>query len=394
MPLTIHFLNVGHGDCTLIEHPDGALTMIDINNVDQPDTLTLEEIAKVFPESPTARPISGLNALAISQLFSPTESLLGSLAQSLPPPPPPSFLPFGFAPTATDEIINSIFPSQRPSNTLLAGFAPPLASTLLTSAIHTQTSYAELKRRGYGVPLEDPMDFLRRRYPRRRLFRYIQSHPDLDHMRGLAALMASEYRPVNFWDTDKIKVQDNLRSEDEADWNAYWSARLGFTESRVVQLTAGACGKFFNQDDFGNPGGHAIEILSPTTDVARTAAATEEWNDLSYVLRIWHAGRYVIFGADAGSAAWEVVHRHHGAGLKCDLLKASHHGRDSGYHQPAVKAMEPVLTVVSVGSKPETDVSNKYRQYSDKVWSTRWMGTISITIHDDGNMTYTSDRDP
>jgi competence protein ComEC len=30
--LRIHFLNVGHGDCTIISHPSGRLTMIDINN--------------------------------------------------------------------------------------------------------------------------------------------------------------------------------------------------------------------------------------------------------------------------------------------------------------------------------------------------------------------------
>lgn len=32
MPVEIHFLNVGHGDCTYVEHDSGRLTMIDINN--------------------------------------------------------------------------------------------------------------------------------------------------------------------------------------------------------------------------------------------------------------------------------------------------------------------------------------------------------------------------
>jgi len=30
--LTLHFLNVGHGDCTFIELSSGRLMMIDINN--------------------------------------------------------------------------------------------------------------------------------------------------------------------------------------------------------------------------------------------------------------------------------------------------------------------------------------------------------------------------
>lgn len=30
--MKIHFLNVGHGDCTIVEFPSGRLMMIDINN--------------------------------------------------------------------------------------------------------------------------------------------------------------------------------------------------------------------------------------------------------------------------------------------------------------------------------------------------------------------------
>lgn len=45
------------------------------------------------------------------------------------------------------------------------------------------------------------------------------------------------------------------------------------------------------------------------------------------------------------------------------------------------------MTVVSVGKKPETDVSNKYRQYSQEVWSTRWHGTITLHIDRSGFIT-------
>lgn len=32
MALEIHFLSVGHGDCTIIQFPSGRVMMIDINN--------------------------------------------------------------------------------------------------------------------------------------------------------------------------------------------------------------------------------------------------------------------------------------------------------------------------------------------------------------------------
>src|SRR5258707_14853972 len=42
--LRVHFLNVGHGDCTIIEHPSGRLTMIDVNNSQDYDPESLEEL--------------------------------------------------------------------------------------------------------------------------------------------------------------------------------------------------------------------------------------------------------------------------------------------------------------------------------------------------------------
>ena len=43
--LKIHFLNVGHGDCTLLEFPSGRTTLIDINNSKVVDKKTEEELA-------------------------------------------------------------------------------------------------------------------------------------------------------------------------------------------------------------------------------------------------------------------------------------------------------------------------------------------------------------
>ncbi|HZS16312.1 MAG TPA: hypothetical protein VFA51_00095 [Candidatus Udaeobacter sp.] len=42
----IHFLNVGHGDCTIIEHASGHITMVDINNSDSLDEDTRRELAE------------------------------------------------------------------------------------------------------------------------------------------------------------------------------------------------------------------------------------------------------------------------------------------------------------------------------------------------------------
>ena len=82
----------------------------------------------------------------------------------------------------------------------------------------------------------------------------------------------------------------------------------------------------------------------------------------------------------------------YGTNLKCDVLKASHHGRDTGYHQEAVKAMSPTYTIVSVGKEPATDASNKYANYSGAVWSTRWYGNLTLSIANDGQMSWTAQK--
>jgi competence protein ComEC len=41
--LRVHFLNVGHGDCTLIQHHSGRLTMVDINTSQEYDPDSFKE---------------------------------------------------------------------------------------------------------------------------------------------------------------------------------------------------------------------------------------------------------------------------------------------------------------------------------------------------------------
>ena len=48
--LRVHFLNVGHGDCTIIKHPSGRLTMIDLNNSQDFDAETFAEELYRVPE--------------------------------------------------------------------------------------------------------------------------------------------------------------------------------------------------------------------------------------------------------------------------------------------------------------------------------------------------------
>lgn len=307
--LKVHFLNVGHGDCTVIEHPSGRITIIDINNGRELDPTTESELLSRY------------------RVDSRQSTLYRSLGLGV--------------------------------------------GTLLEEA-------------GYDIKLTNPIEYLTAGFGGKSIWRYVQTHPDMDHMRGLSVL-DRQFSINNIWDVEHSKhITEFLHDSDREDWAAYQRLRSGNSGTKVMNLMRGHAGKCWSEGGSLPDIGDGIEILAPTPQLLRDAG--DDSNCLSYVLRLTYAGIKIILGGDADEAVWENIYAHYGSDLKCHVLKASHHGRDSGYHQPSVKAMAPQYTIVSVGNKPDTDASNKYRQYSSNgVWSTRWRGNITLTVNPDGS---------
>jgi competence protein ComEC len=333
--LRIHFLNVGHGDCTIIEHPSGRLTMIDINNSQEFDSKTFaDELAE--EQAKLSKPFGGLlspGLFGTPQYGGAASALLGGLS--------------GYP---------AVLDRQKQE-------------------------------------LTDPIEFMKRHYPNRRLWRFVLTHPDLDHMRGLKKL-SENIGFDNFWDTDHTKETPTFRSNsaDEDDWWFYQSLRR---EGLTKNYTRGDAAFAFAKDEGGLPGGDNIEILSPTPALVGACNTSQKSNDVSLVLRIHHGGRRVLLPGDVEELAWDNMVEFYDVRLKSDFLKASHHGRDTGYHQKALGLIAPDLTIVSVGIKPDTDASNKYRQQTGKrVPSTRYHGNIDLRIHDNGSWEWFVERNP
>src|SRR5215218_38312 len=132
--IKIHFLNVGHGDCTIIEHANRNITMIDINNGSGIDDDSFKHIVETLAPERCA-------ALMIKHA---------------------------------------------------AGYDE---DTLLAEA-------------GYDIQLANPVAYFKEAFPGRSIFRYIQSHPDCDHLRGLVGLNDEGISITNFWDTTHTKKLD------------------------------------------------------------------------------------------------------------------------------------------------------------------------------------------
>lgn len=302
--IKIHFLNVGHGDCIVVENrATSRNTVIDINRSSKMDDSSYGEVSE------------SLNGLAFSSYFAPG----------------------GIAPTLT------------------------------------------LESKGYEIKLADPIDYMKRN-GLTNIQRFISTHPHMDHISGLKALH-DEISFTNFWASKHAWTnQNSLTESQKLDYRFYQNLFNGKV-SGVTSIAPleGDERDFFFQDGF--------RILAPNKGILNQGGNNA--NHISYVLLLEYAGRKIVFGGDAESMTWEYIAESYGLEISSiDILKASHHGRDSGYHQPSVSLMSPNYTIVSVGKKPSTDSSNKYRNYSDNVWSTRWKGNIVFTIEGNGSLSY------
>ena len=303
--LRIHFLNVGHGDCTLIEFPSGHLTVVDINRSTEMDKDSFGELLSESFDSQTALTNKGLYDRGVK-------------------------------------------------------------------------TYREiLQEAKYNIQLTDPIPYIKKIAGSNNIFRFISTHPHMDHLSGLSALR-DQIGFINFWVlSNKFKPDlDKLDEAGKQDWALYAGLRDGtIGGTTVVRPLEGELRDYWQQDGIG--------VLAPNAEILKDVS---EPNAMSYVLLIKYGSFKVVLGADANVATWEYLAKSYPETFKgITVLKAAHHGRDSGYHQEAVKLMSPQLTVISVGKKPENDASSKYRQYSKNVLSTRWYGNITVTLNEDGS---------
>ena len=179
------------------------------------------------------------------------------------------------------------------------------------------------------------------------VFRYIQTHPDMDHMDGIKAFF-SEFKPANFWDTDNNKEMaspwDSPRYR-EKDWVFYKSLRDTNppTDPKRLTLLSGATGQYYNE---GDGGGDGLHILAPTQALVDEAnESSGDYHAASYVLLCKVGGNRIVFGGDSHDASWDhILEEHEDDVTDVDLLIAPHHGRKSGRSYKFLDTLRPTLT--------------------------------------------------
>ena len=183
------------------------------------------------------------------------------------------------------------------------------------------------------------------------VFRYIQTHPDMDHMDGIEAFF-EEFQPLNFWDTDnKKEIEDSAWTHspyNEKDWKFYKNLRdtKPAENPRRLALLNNAQGQYWNVGDDGSGGGDGLHVLAPTRELVESAnEADQDYNDCSYVLLYRTGSNRIVFGGDSHDDTWKhILENHRDDVTDVDLLIAPHHGRDSGRSYEFLDVLRPTLT--------------------------------------------------
>ncbi|MBI4378708.1 MAG: hypothetical protein HY578_06405 [Nitrospinae bacterium] len=239
-----------------------------------------------------------------------------------------------------------------------------------------------LMKEASRVELTNPIDYIISNFPNREIFRFILTHPDMDHMSGIKRLFEKKV-VSNFWDTDNQKYinPDNWEDSqyDKEDWNFYQKIRKINGNPKALKLYRGQSGNYWTDD--------GIKILSPTPELVKEVNESndEDYDHLSYVLRIHHAGKKVLLGGDATKEAWDDIIAHYVKGhLKSDVLLAPNHGSSNHISKEILDEINPDLTVVSVAE----GVDYAYELYKNcgTVLSTKHYGNIGVTILDTGEI--------
>ena len=218
------------------------------------------------------------------------------------------------------------------------------------------------------------------------IFRYIQTHPDMDHMDGLDNLSKS-VTILNFWDTQNTKQQPfdisgNSSGYLKKDWDCYQRLRKSLNNPKALFYYDGTANKYFAEDDNGVLKDDYFKILSPTRDLLKAAEEAGDWNDSSYVILYCVQGRKILFCGDAGMGTINhLLDKHKDDISNLDVLIAPHHGRDSDKDFTFLDIMKPKLTLVG-NAKCQNLAYDKWNSRKLEHIQNNQGGDILIDIHD------------
>ena len=205
------------------------------------------------------------------------------------------------------------------------------------------------------------------------IWRFIVTHPDMDHLDGIKDLY-NTFSIANTWaPTNKCEKEFSNSSNggyNKEDWDFYLSLRdKKHTATELREYLHGHVNSYYQED--------YITILSPTRELINKADECGDYNDASYVLlytppRKGGGHWKILFGGDSHDSSWGHILKHHKDKVtNIDVLIAPHHGRDSSRNYDFLDVLTPSIILfgnasskyLAYDSYPQTRITNNQAGY-------------------------------
>lgn len=252
------------------------------------------------------------------------------------------------------------------------------SETRKTMTARTQVPAGKVDYGQKKIP-DNPVDYLNR-LGVKEIWRFIITHPDMDHLDGIRDLY-EEFSIPHTWDTDNnksIKKENFGGGYNYEDWQFYEKLRAGkVNTTKRLALHSGDCGNFWN-DDY-------IKVLCTTKELLATANEAGDHNDASYVLLytppkknggVWK----ILFAGDSHDGSWEhILEKYSEEVSNIDILFAPHHGRDSGRNYDFLKTLTPKITLLGNASSEHL----AYEKYPDVRITNNQAGYVVMDVSEE-----------
>jgi len=188
----------------------------------------------------------------------------------------------------------------------------------------------------------------------------IESHPDKDHIGGLPEVI-SRYKVGIF-------LEPGVESPNTVDNELH--ARI---KAKNIPDVLARKGMKVSLGD-----GSELDILFPDRDVSRL-----ETNDASIVVRYIFGKTCFLFTGDSPIKMEDYIVSVYGESLKCDVLKAGHHGSRTSTGDNYLNMVQPEFAIISAGKgnsygHPHKETLERLANHNVKVLSTIDLGTITM----------------
>lgn len=210
------------------------------------------------------------------------------------------------------------------------------------------------------------------------IWRFILTHPDMDHMDGLKVLI--DNLSINyFWHTSARKAKPDFNGSPyyEEDWDAYANIIAGkSSDTTILNPLSGDQFVYANKGDSIFYNGDNLHILAPNRDLL----SNPDINISSYIILFDNPAGKILFPGDAHDASWEYVLENNQELIQdCAFLLAPHHGRDSKRSYEFLDLIRPQLTLFGTASSEHLAYKEWERRNLDFI-TTNQVGNTVLEI--------------